>query len=236
MKKFSAWKDLEEDDDEYEFIDDERIEEEEEEETSDEEEELKRQVADEEEAERKRQVEEETKAERKRCAEDCDVKETPLKQCKLNRKDITPIIEAAARVGTTERQTIAIVNAAKESDGVDLRANPSECLSKAKYHKASGSYLSKKSEEAVPPTNCLFFDGKKSNTKTEEVVDDDFTRKTEKVQDHYVVTDATRESYVGEFTPEDRSGPGIEAFSITSNTKRGSPKKIWRQSVVTALL
>ena len=123
---------MEEDDDEYEFIDDERIEEEEEE-TSDGEEELKRQVADEEEAERKRQVEEETKAERKRCAENCDVKETPLKQCKLNRKDITPIIEAAARVGTTERQTIAIVNAAKESDGVDLLANPSECLSKSKY-------------------------------------------------------------------------------------------------------
>ena len=51
--------------------------------------------------------------------------------------------------------------------------------------------------------------GKKINTKTGEVVDDDYTRMTEKVQDHYVVTDATRESYVGEFTPEDGSGSGI---------------------------
>ena len=127
----------------------------------------------------------------------------------LNQKDITPIIEAAARVGATERQTIAIVNAAKEADGVDLKANPSEVLVKTTFHRKKTKHLSQKSEEAVASTNCVFFDGKKSKTLTAEKVDEEYTRQTEMVQDHYVVTDATRESYVGEFTPQSGSGPGV---------------------------
>ena len=135
----------------------------------------------------------------------------PPKKKLCNTTDITPILEAAARVGVSERQALTIANATKESMGINLEENPSEILGKGKFHDNKVKYLSQLSEEAHSSTNSLFFDGKKTKTLVLEEVDGEGSsqRKTEETRDHYVVSDPTDQSYVGEFEPKTGSGADI---------------------------
>ena len=139
MHLFSAaWKDLEEED-EFKFLmegeEDESTEDEGE--ISEEEEDLKREIA---------------------------AEEAPPKKRQRNMKDITPILQAAARVGTTEGQAIAIANATREVDGTDLKSNPSEILCRGKFHGSNDRYLSRLSKEAVPAIKAMFPDWKEMPT------------------------------------------------------------------------
>ena len=92
--------------------------------------------------------------------------------------------------------------------GIDLSANPAEVLGKAKYHANKKQFLSQLADEPALPTNAIYLDGKKTKTLVTEEYEDE-ERMTEQVLDHYVVTDATRTLYLGEFEPKSGTGEDI---------------------------
>ena len=76
-------------------------------------------------------------------------------------------------------------------------------------HSAKKKVLTRLSNEPVPSTMAIFLDGKKFSTKTQEKVGDLFNHSYNENADHYVVTDAVRQSYLGDFVPECGTGEAI---------------------------
>ena len=63
-------------------------------------------------------------------------------------------------------------------------------------------------DEPALPTNAIYLDVKKTKILVNEEYDDE-ERMTEQVLDHYVVTDAIRILYLGEFEPKSGTGEDI---------------------------
>ena len=127
-----------------------------------------------------------------------------------NLSDITPIILAHSRFkGTSESAVAAIANATLEAEGINLSENPQKIITKSKVHSTKEKVLTELSDERVEPTEAIFFDGKKFSTLHTDEVEGLYHRQTVETDDHYVVTDASRESYLGEYTVERGTGEAI---------------------------
>jgi hypothetical protein len=141
---------------------------------------------------------------------------------KRNSKNMNPLnhlIEASARCGATERQTVLLVNAWQKDFGVDLEENSDYALTKSKFHVAKDKSLKRLSSAKQQNTSGLIFDGKKYDTLTHETVDELFHRNVVKKLEHYIVADAERQSFVGEFVPKDGTGASI-ASEVNSRIRQ----------------
>ena len=103
----------------------------------------------------------------------------------------------------------AAANAVHKDDGIDLSLHPELIVSKSKIRSQQNIHLRELSAAAVPSTPSLFFDGKRMKTlHQEQLADGQFHQHTE-VDDHYVISDASRQSYLGEITVAPGTGEKI---------------------------
>ena len=137
-----------------------------------------------------------------------------------NHDDISPIVLAGARTGASERQVIAIANATLESQGVNLAQNPSKIISKSKYHAAKVRVTGELADAAVPSAEALFFDGKRFPTLHNDEVDELYYSQSQQTDDHYVVADGTRQTYLGEFVASEGTGEAIAEGVLDFVTNR----------------
>ena len=78
-------------------------------------------------------------------------------------------------------------------------AKCSKIISKSKYHAAKVRVTCELADAAVPSAEALFFDGKRFPTLHNDEVDDLYYSQSQQTDDHYVVADGTRQTYLGEF-------------------------------------
>ena len=117
-----------------------------------------------------------------------------------NTEDITDLVMAGARFDSGVREIAELKNVSNKG-GVPV--------SKSKVYKARKEVMIELSQRAVPPTNALFLDGKKTETTEAKETADGKKKMVRAKVEHYVVTDAARQEYVGEFVPEGGTGDEI---------------------------
>ena len=123
--------------------------------------------------------------------------------------DVTPLIINMARRGASERDAASWANATHEADGMNLSENPDKIVTKSKIHAAKTRYLTQLAGEAVEPTQAIFFDGKRFATLHNEEVEDVFQHNYTNVDEHFVIADAMRQSYLGEISVDKGTGEVI---------------------------
>ena len=122
---------------------------------------------------------------------------------------IENLLTVGARFGDGPQKMAAYANAVHEDDGVVLAENPSLVLTTSKVQKARERFLTDLSNEPAEPTTAIFTDGKKFATLHNDPDVDLGHQQSVQTDDHYVFTDAERQTYLGETTVARGTGQAI---------------------------
>ena len=122
---------------------------------------------------------------------------------------IKELLTIGARFGDGPQKMAAYANAVHEDDGVNLAENPSKIVTSSKVQSARKKYLTDLSNEPAMPTKAIFTDGKQFPTLHDDVVEDLGHQQSLQIDDHYVITDAERQIYLGETVVERGTGQAI---------------------------
>ena len=131
------------------------------------------------------------------------------KKSKRNMGKINNPLTIGARFGDGPQKMAAYANAVHEDDGVDLGENPSAIVTSSKVQSARKKFLTDLSNEPAESTTAIFTDGKKFPTLHDNVVEDLGHQQSLQLDDHYVITDAERQTYLGETVVEWGTGQTI---------------------------
>ena len=134
---------------------------------------------------------------------------------KNNTSRLTRLVEEGARFGVSDEGLASLANAVHIDDGVNLRENPSMVVTPGKVRSQREQHLTALSEREVPPTKSIYFDGKRTKTLHQDLLEDGSYHQSVQVDDHYAVCDGARQAYVGEFVVEKGTGTMVKELQMT---------------------